>query len=59
MQLSNKGKSSKAVSNPPVKEKDLHSKDKFIKAGKTALMIESGSFCTVEGVKVSAFGFSS
>lgn len=41
------------------KEKDLHSKDKFIKAGETALMIGSGSFCTVEGVKVSAFGFSS
>ena len=44
---------------PSRKRERLHSKDKFIKAGKTALMIESGSFCTVEGVKVSAFGFSS
>lgn len=34
-------------------------KNKFIKAGGSAFMIESGSFCTVEGVKASAFGFSS
>ena len=33
------------------KKKQVH------KAGESAFMIESGSFCTVEGVKASAFGF--
>lgn len=53
-----KGKERNGKPNRAAKEKDLHSKDKFIKAEETALMIGSGSVCTVEGVKVSAFGFS-
>ena len=46
------GKPSRAA-----KDKTSTKRNKFIKAGETALMIESGSFCAVEGAKASVSFF--